>query len=568
MSLPKLSPFVLVALFLSVRADAVVDQERRDYLAPVPAAVLVGAPFSMPALSVPRIPALSVSIVDFGAVGDGRTLNTDAFARAIRHVAEKGGGRVAVPRGIWLTGPIVLLDNIQLHTESGALVLFSPDRTLYPLVDTSFEGSRRLRCQSPLSAQGVSNIAITGEGVFDGSGQVWRPVKRGKTTEEQWRNLIASGGVVDEKGTTWWPSEGALAGSRQDKGGLSRDAAERVRDFLRPVMVSLKECRNVLLDGPTFRNSPAWNIHPLLCENVVIRNITVLNPWYAQNGDGLDLDSCRNGIVYNCSFDVGDDAICIKSGKDAEGRARGRPTENFIVRDCIVNHGHGGFTIGSEMSGGVRNLYVAGLTFFGTDIGLRFKSTRGRGGVVENIFVTDINMINIPTQAIDFNLYYAGEAPTEKADESLDEAAYVKTLPPVSETTPAFRDITIRNVVCRGARTAIWVQGLPEMPVRNVRFENVAITATRGVKLIDVTGIRFERVNVEAATQGPLMDVQNAQGLVVVDSTVGWSHKGGASATDPVVVKLGGPLTKEVDLRGLQAAGGAELKIDGRVSGR
>lgn len=528
----------LATALLLVTGSAAVSAAR-DFLAPVPEQVLAGAPFAMPAIPGPQIPDRSVSIVDFGAIGDGQFLNTDAFARAIQHVAKQGGGRVVVPRGLWLTGPIVLLDNIQLHTEAGALVLFSPDQALYPSVETDFEGARRKRAQSPLSAHNVANIAITGEGVFDGSGQAWRPVKRGKLTEEQWRTLVASGGVVDQKSGTWTPSAG---------------------DSQRPVMVSLRECRNVLLDGPTFRNSPAWNIHPLLCENLIVRNVTVLNPWYAQNGDGIDVDSCRNGVIYNSAFDVGDDAICIKSGKDEEGRKRGRATENFVVRDCIVNHGHGGFTIGSEMSGGVHNLYVTGLTFFGTDVGLRFKSNRGRGGVVENIHISDINMINIPTEAISFNLFYAGAAPTDQREgeaEAADPAAYLKKFPPVSEQTPVFRGITIRNVVCRGAGTAMWIQGLPEMPVRNVRFENVAITATHGVRLIDVAGIKFDHVQLEAG-KGALLDLQNVQGLVVQNST---AEVAGQSGT-PVVVRVSGPLTKDVDLSGLAAGGG--LKVEGK----
>jgi polygalacturonase len=548
---PRSIVSIALAVSLLVTSTArLAAADARSYLTPVPDQVLAGAPFAMPAVTVPQIPDRSVSIADFGAVGDGKFLNTEAFARAIKQVAGQGGGRVVVPRGLWLTGPIILLDNIQLHTEAGALVLFTPDRTLYPMVETNFEGARRMRAQSPLSAQGVANIAITGEGVFDGSGQAWRPVKRGKLTADQWRDLVASGGVTDEKSGMWWPSPiGPAAGS------------SGARDGQRPVMISLRECRNVLLDGPTFRNSPAWNIHPLLCENLIVRNVTVLNPWYVQNGDGIDVDSCRNGVIYHCAFDVGDDAICIKSGKDAEGRQRGRPTENFVVRDCVVNHGHGGFTIGSEMSGGVRNMYVTGLTFFGTDIGLRFKSNRGRGGVVENIHISDINMIDIPTQPIDFNLFYAGEAPTEKPDgEPVDAAAYLKSFPPVSETTPAFRDITIRNVVCRGARTAMWIQGLPEMPVRNVRLENVAITARRGVRLIDVAGIRFDHVQIEA-TEGALFDLQNAQDLVVQASSAG--RPGNGNGTEPIIVRVGGPLTKDVDLRGLVATTG--LKLEGNV---
>ena len=154
-----------------------------------------------------------------------------------------------------------------------------------------------------------------------------------------------------------------------------------------------------------------------MCEDLTIRNVTVRNPWFSQNGDGLDIESCKNSIVYDSNFDVGDDAICIKSGKDEDGRKRAKPTENLVIRNCIVYHGHGGVTIGSEMSGGVKNVYVSGCTFIGTDVGLRFKSNRGRGGIVENLFFSDIDMINIPTQAISFNMYYGGLSVSEMVAE-------------------------------------------------------------------------------------------------------------------------------------------------------
>ena len=275
-------------------------------------------------------------------------------------------------------------------------------------------------------------------------------------------------------------------------------------------MVSLVECRRVLLDGPTFQNSPAWNIHPLLSEDLVIRNITVLNPWYSQNGDGLDLDSCRRAVVYNCRFDVGDDAICIKSGKDEYGRKRGRPTEDVIVVDNIVYHGHGGFTVGSEMSGGVRNILVERCTFLGTDVGLRFKTTRGRGGVVEKIWIRDVQMKDIPTDAIGFNMYYGGEAPTDVADtEGASRPAMA-----VNEGTPQFRDIVISRILCRGAGRAVMLEGLPEMPIRGIVLEDVRMTATKGLATVDADAITLRRVEI-GATSGPALAVRDSRNVTV-----------------------------------------------------
>ena len=232
-------------------------------------------PFEMPRVTRPEIPDRRVCLTDFGAVGDGVTLNTEAFARAIDALAEQGGGHLDVPAGIWLTGPITLRSNIDLHLTQNAVILFSPDKDLYPIIETSFEGLDTRRCTSPINAYREKNISITGEGVIDGSGDAWRPLKKSKVTSSQWKEKVASGGVLNEKGNTWYPSEDYIRAEQLSDKGLNVPIGEfddefweSVRDFLRPVMVSIRECENVLLEGPTFQNSPAWNIHPLMCTNV------------------------------------------------------------------------------------------------------------------------------------------------------------------------------------------------------------------------------------------------------------------------------------------------------------
>ena len=365
-------------------------------------------PFQMPEVSAPQIPDRSVNLRDFGAVGDGRVLNTDAFARAIDALSAQGGGRLVVPAGVWFTGPITLKSNINLHLEVGAVIQFSGDDSLYSLIDTSFEGLNTKRCQSPLTANGCENIAITGRGVIDGNGQFWRPVKRIKMTDSQWKEVRSRPGGVAVRADYWVPSQGyADAEKNADMNVVKASTAEEwnnYKRFLRPVMISLVNCKNVLLQGVIFQNSPAWNIHHLMCENIIIANALARNPAYAQNGDALDLESCKNALIVNSKFDAGDDGICIKSGKDADGRRRGRPCENVVVDGCTVFAGHGGFVVGSEMSGGVRNILVKSCQFLGTDVGLRFKSTRGRGGIVENIFIHDISMTDIKKDALTFNM--------------------------------------------------------------------------------------------------------------------------------------------------------------------
>lgn len=455
-------------------------------------------PFNMPEVKAPVIPSRDVNLKDFGAVGDGRTLCTDAFAKAVDALSAKGGGRLVVPRGVWHTGPIVLKSNINLHLEKGAVILFAADETLYPLIKTSFEGLDTRRCQSPLSANGAENIAITGQGVIDGNGQYWRPLKKAKVTEAQWKKFTESGGVLKNK-NLWLPSEGyakgdAIADMNVPQGLNSEADWNSVKRFLRPVMVSLVSCRNVLLQGVIFQNSPAWNIHPLMCENIILDDVLVRNPAYAQNGDALDLESCKNALIVNSRFDAGDDGICIKSGKDADGRRRGRPCENVVVDGCTVFAGHGGFVVGSEMSGGVRNILVENCQFLGTDVGLRFKSTRGRGGIVENIFIDGISMNDIKTDAITFNMYYGGKSVSEMLADG-DKPNNVD-LKPVDETTPIFRNINIKNVVCNGAGRAMEFNGLPEMPIDGITLENIDIIASSDAEFSNYKNVKKTNVNI------------------------------------------------------------------------
>ncbi len=489
------SGIVSLSLLLSVMACNPVQKEEKKACTND---VYEGVMFDMPKVEAPVFKDNTVSILDFGAIGDGKVMNTEAFAKAIDAMSQQGGGKVIVPRGIWLTGPIVLKSNINLHVEEGALVLFSDNKDLYPIVETSFEGLDTYRCQSPLSGKGLENIAITGKGVFDGMGQAWRHVKKGKLTSSQWNKLVASGGVLSDNGKIWFPSESykkALNSSDMNVPDFdNKDDYKEMRDFLRPVLVSLINCKNVLLDGPVFQNSPSWNVHPLMCTNLIVRNVTIRNPWYSQNGDGLDVESCKNVLLYDSSFDVGDDAICIKSGKDKDGRDRGVPNENMIVKDCIVYHGHGGVTVGSEMSGGVKNLHVDGCTFIGTDVGLRFKSTRGRGGVVEGVYITNIDMMDIPTNAISFNLYYGGLSVSEMMAQKKDTKKEV-VIPAVTEETPQFKDIVIKNVNCKGALQGIYLQGLPEMNLENVSLENINMTVEKGLFCMDAKGVTLKDIH-------------------------------------------------------------------------
>lgn len=472
----------------------------------------------LPKVKSPQFKKDTFNIIKFGAVNDGITLNTKSINDAIDACNKKGGGAVLIPKGIWLTGPIVLKSNVNLHLEKNALLQFTSDFAQYPLVMGTWEGFQQMRNQSPISANNASNIAITGFGIIDGNGDSWRMVRKDKQTETQWKRLTESGGFVSKDGRTWYPSERSFRGSQlknpgEIKPGRTKEFYDSVKDFLRPNLLVLDRCKKILLEGVTFQNSPAWCLHPLMCEDLTVRNIYAKNPWYAQNGDGIDVESCKNVLIENSTFDVGDDGICIKSGRDEAGRKRGMPTENMIVRNNIVYHAHGGFVIGSEMSGGAKNLYVYDCTFIGTDIGLRFKTTRGRGGVVEKIYVSNITMKDIVGDAISFDMYYMAQDPVPSAGEKRENP---KTeIFPVTIATPQFRDFHISNIVCNGASKAIFIRGLPEMNVKDIFLENMVLQSKDGLDCTEATGLHLKNVKLITVNTNPVININNSKDITL-----------------------------------------------------
>lgn len=447
----------------------------------------------LPKIYSPVFKKDTFNIVRYGAKADGLTLNTKAINQAIEMCSQSGGGVVLVPRGFWLTAGIVLKSNVEIHTEDGALIQFTKDYDQYALVKTNWEGSDAWRVQPPIYGVDLENIAITGNGVFDGGGEAWRQLKKSKVVDSEWKKVVGSGGVLNAEKDTWYATERSLKASTMKRPGVISEGFDSVKsleikEFLRPNLVVLTRCKNVLLENATFQNSPAWTIHPLLCEHFILRGVKARAPSYAQNADGIDVESCKNFIIENSVFDVGDDGITIKSGRDAEGRKRNAPTENGLIRNNIVYRAHGGFVIGSEMSGGARNLFVHNCTFMGTDIGLRFKTTRGRGGIVENIYATDITMTNILGEALLFDMYYNGKDFAES-----DKNPVIESLP-VSEATPQFRAFFINNITCTDAERGIVVRGLPEMNVKNINVKNSIFGAKTGMACIEGDGITLQNI--------------------------------------------------------------------------
>ena len=389
-------------------------------------------PIELQAPQAPVIPELTISIVDYGGVGDGITLNTEAFTKAIAALDKQGGGHLVVPAGIWLSGFITLKDNIDLHLERGAILLASPNRA---------DHLKGEKTTTFISASKRKNISITGEGIIDGNGDYWRPVKRSKVSDVEWKQYLSLGGTLTEDGSIWYPYDlhhyPNIAGS------------PKAQEKLRTHLVRFTDCERILLSGVTLQNAPKFHFIPTRCQDVIVDGLTVRCPWNAQNGDGIDLSSCRNVLVVNNMVDVGDDGICLKAGAGESGVKYG-PCDNILIRHNTVFHAHGGFVIGSEFSGGMSNIVVCDNTFSGTDTGLRFKSGFGRGGLCSNIRISNIVMTDIADQAIIFDCTYEDRAVGKDISEAKRDVSFA----------PQFCDIRIENVVCRGAEKAIEVRDI------------------------------------------------------------------------------------------------------------
>jgi len=453
-----------VALAGAILLLSIVSVYAGDY-----AGYYVNMPVDMPKTVPPSIPDNTVNIRDFGGKGDGMTLNTEAFRKAISALEKKGGGHLVVPAGVWMTGLISLKDNIDLHIEKNGVIMASPDRALFLKTEN---GKRADKATPLINASKRRNISITGEGTIDGNGAYWRPVKRSKVSDVEWREFLGMGGTVSENGQLWYPFNLKKYANTAE----TADAQEKQRAHL----IRLTDCENVLVRDVTLQNSPRFHLIPTRCNNVIVDNVTIRCPWNAQNGDALDISSCRNVLIVNNTIDAGDDGICMKAGAGKAGVEYG-PCENLLIENNTVYHAHGGFVIGSEFTGGMRNIVVRNNLFSGTDTGLRFKSGIGRGGKTENIFISNIIMTDIKEEAIIFECTYQDRAVGKKVS---DMAADVKN----AAFVPDFSDIHISNVTCRNAKTAISAHGLPGLRcVYGITVDNSTFFCTEKDKDIDGT---------------------------------------------------------------------------------
>lgn len=437
-------------------------------------------PVAMPTVSAPVIPELAVSLKDFGGVGDGVTMNTKAFKDAINKLNKAGGGHLNVPAGVYLTGAIKLRSNIDLHVERNAVILFSPDKKDFLTIGK--DGKPTGKITAAITASGATNISITGEGIIDGNGAWWRGVKHDKMSSVEWKAYKDMGGVEADGGKLWYPYDL----KHYDNVADTYQAQEKMRTH----MIILSKCKNILMKDVTLKNSPKFHFVPRQCDNLIVDNVKVRCDWNAQNGDAIDITNCKNVLVVNCAIDAGDDGICMKGGQGARGVEQGL-SENINIQDNTVFRAHGGFVIGSDVAGGMHNIVVRNNTFSGTDAGLRFKSSVGRGGKTSNIFISNIYMNDIKDAAITFETTYF---------DNHVGAAQDNFAPEKVEFAPDFGDIHISNVVCRGTKIGVEAHGSQGM-VHDITIDNATIFYNEKATDIDetcdikMTNVKFETFN-------------------------------------------------------------------------
>jgi polygalacturonase len=387
------------------------------------------------------------SLSFFGARGDGQTDNSRAFAEALEALKEGGGGTLRVERGVWCTGPLELFSRTTLHLDEGAVISFIPEPERYGPVYTRWEGVCCYAMHPCLFSGGQERIKITGTGSLDGNGRIWWDMLREKRRRKQ---------TLPET-----PRERELArlnpGFKNQPGG----GGGRNIQFLRPPLVQFLNCRDVRLEHITLLNSPFWTLHPVFCEDITIRGISIFNPPDAPNTDGMDIDSCKDVCIENCRVSVGDDGIALKSGAGEDGIKIGRPCCNVVVRGCTVEDGHGGIVIGSETGGGVFQVLAEDCLFRGTDRGIRIKSRRGRGGLIQDMEFRNITMENNLCPLV-INMYY-------RCGAALSDGLFTLDSLPVNTATPLVKNIRVSGVRASGCRaSAGFIAGLPEAPVENL----------------------------------------------------------------------------------------------------
>jgi hypothetical protein len=502
---------ILIGLNSSVSQPSVVDKAPE-------AIVPAQTPFGTIQFVRPKFQSKDFDIRQFGAIEGGTKKCTEAIQKAIAKAAEEGGGRVVVPKGTWLTGAIHLDNNINLYLAKGAELLFSQDPNDYlPAVFSRHEDTECYKFSAFVYANGKHNIGITGEGTLNGQGKPWWSWK--KTHQASTERVI-------------------------EMGNDNLPVIERMFDgtngnFLRPAFFQPMNCSNVLVEGVTFLYGAFWTITPTYCDTVIVRKVRIKTEGtygHTPNGDGVDPSSSTNVLIEYCEFDTGDDCIAIKSGRDKDGLRVNRPTENVIVRHCVGLRGHGGVVVGSETSGGVRNIYAHDCRFNGTDRIVRVKTARGRGGILENMWFEHLSADTIQMEAIRINMLYTGQRLPAQ---------------PISDATPIIRNLHFSDISCMYGRSfALEILGLPERPVENVVFSNISMKAAKGIHCVDADSMRFSDVNVMPSSW-PVAAITDAGDVLFERLKV-------PEGADPLV-EVTGSRSKRILLKGVNTGAAARV---------
>jgi polygalacturonase len=414
-------------------------------------------------IAPPTFSDKAYNILDFGALSGGTHDCSEAIANAINQCADEGGGTVVIPEGTFLTGPVHLKSNVNLHLEENAKLLFSRDLDKYlPVVRSRFEGYDLMNYSPLIYANRVKNIAVTGSGVLDGNADTthwwsWKGNARGGWKE----------GMPDQK------ADRKMLGEMSKSGVAVEERIFGQGHYMRTNFIQFIESADILIDGVTIINSPMWEINPVLCTNVTVRNIRVVS--HGPNNDGCNPESCRDVLIENCYFDTGDDCIAIKSGREEDGRRVNVPSENIIVRNCQMKDGHGGVVIGSEISGGCRNVFIENCTMDSPNLdrALRIKSNSLRGGVIENIYMRNVTIGEVKEAILHVNLYY------EEGD--------------VGTYTPLVKNIFIQNVTSEKSEYALWVKGYQRSPVSGIYISDCRFSGVENGNLLsEVVNLEVE----------------------------------------------------------------------------
>lgn len=420
------------------------------------------------------VPDLRLSIADFGAVADGKTLCKEAFEAALKALEQQGGGHLDVPAGTYLCAPIQLKSNMDLHLCEGATLLFTTDKTQY------LSGGSSKKALACIRASRATNVCITGSGVINGQGEYWRPVKKSKVSPQEWDACLKMGGTLS-KADLWLPYN-------LNNGIPSIGESAKDQEAMRNHLVQITDCENVLVQGVKLYNSPKFHLVPTRCRNLIVDSITIECPWNAQNGDGMDPGNVQTALIVGCTVSCGDDGICMKGGVGEAGVKAG-PNSDFLIQGNTVYRAHGGFVIGSEFCGGMHRLIVRDCKFEGTDIGLRFKSAPGRGGTCSDIYCYNIQMKNILKEAISFITAYEDQGALLSATAGDDKSAFY----------PDFCNVTISNVQVDGAKTAMLIDGIPGHPVHDITLREVLMAGCKnGLVLKNAVKIRLQNCLIQS----------------------------------------------------------------------